>query len=546
MSLKHLRKIRVNFSALCLLGSLGLVVPNAQATESQLSYIAMTPCRAVDTRGIGTSGTFGTPSMLAGIKRDFQLWKSPNCIGIPSTVKAYSLNITVVPSAGELSYLTIWPTGSPQPGVSTLNSPFGSVVANAATITAGTGGSVSVYVTDVTDVIIDVSGYYADLSGSTGPIGLTGATGPIGPAGETGAAGPQGAIGPIGATGAVGATGATGAAGLAYQGTWSSGHTYSIADTVYYSGSSYISLQNANTGVQPDTPSNTSWSLLVQGAIYIGPFNGTTAYSIGNVVTYAGSSYYSITAHAASVTTPNVDTTNWSPLAQAGVTGATGVTGPTGATGATGVSGATGATGPTGATGATGVTGAQGVSGATGATGPTGATGATGVTGAQGVSGATGATGPTGATGATGVTGAQGVSGATGATGPTGATGATGVAGAQGVSGATGAAGAAGATGASTGLSILGQLVYPSLGASPPFYFSINSAGTSNATTLNAFSQTAVVMPVACTIDKIYLFQAGGTSLNFITVSLWLDPAGGGNPRAHRRVCDCWRWIGEQ
>ncbi len=190
VSLKHLRKIRVNFSALCLLGSLGLVVPNAQATESQLSYIAMTPCRAVDTRGIGTSGTFGTPSMLAGIKRDFQLWKSPNCIGIPSTVKAYSLNITVVPSTGELSYLTIWPAGSPQPGVSTLNSPFGSVVANAATITAGTGGSVSVYVTDVTDVIIDVSGYYADLSGSTGPIGLTGATGRIGPAGETGTAGP--------------------------------------------------------------------------------------------------------------------------------------------------------------------------------------------------------------------------------------------------------------------------------------------------------------------------------------------------------------------
>ncbi len=352
VNVKKTLKSRLTVSALCLSGSLWLVVPNAQATESQLSYIAMTPCRAVDTRGIGTSGKFGTPSMLAGIPRDFQLWASPNCIGIPSTVKAYSLNITVVPSTGELSYLTIWPAGAPQPVVSTLNSPFGSVVANAATITAGsTDGSVSVYVTDITDVIIDVNGYYTDLSGSIGP---TGATGPTGPAGAAGASGPIGLPGIQGIQGAIGATGATGAAGLGYQGVWNSGTTYAVADTVYYKGSSYISLQPSNAGAQPDTLPNTSWSLLVQGALFSGAFSPLAAYSVGNIVTYAGSSYYSITAHALSPTTPNVDTTNWLPLAKAGATGATGAAGPTGPIG---VTGAAGPIGPIGATGAsTGLT----------------------------------------------------------------------------------------------------------------------------------------------------------------------------------------------
>ena len=207
----NIGKIRYGLSALCLIGSLGLVVPSAQASNGQLTYVAMTPCRAVNTRGYGTSGAFGTPSLLAGVARDFQLWASPNCSGIPSSVRAYSLNITVVPSTAQLGYLTIWPAGATQPDVSTLNSPNGVVVANAATITAGTSGSVSVYVTNVTDLIIDVNGYYADLSGATG---ATGATGPTGATGLTGLTGATGPIGPAGATGATGAQGTTGSIGL--------------------------------------------------------------------------------------------------------------------------------------------------------------------------------------------------------------------------------------------------------------------------------------------------------------------------------------------
>src|SRR5262249_15973627 len=65
-------------------------------------------------------------------------------------------------------YLTIWPTGQAQPTVSLMNSFDGRVKANAAIIPAGTAnGSVSVYVTNTTNVLIDIDGYFAAPNDST-------------------------------------------------------------------------------------------------------------------------------------------------------------------------------------------------------------------------------------------------------------------------------------------------------------------------------------------------------------------------------------------
>jgi hypothetical protein len=77
------------------------------------------------------------------------------------------MNVTVVPSTGTLGYLTIWPAGQPQPVVSTMNSVDGRVKANAAIVPAGNNGAVSIYVTDTTNVIVDVNGYFAPPTGST-------------------------------------------------------------------------------------------------------------------------------------------------------------------------------------------------------------------------------------------------------------------------------------------------------------------------------------------------------------------------------------------
>ncbi len=119
-------------------------------------FIAATPCRVVDTRS--PNGPFGGPAIQGNTARSFAIPQNPDC-NIPSSA-AYSLNVTVVPHR-PLGYLTIWPTGQPQPVVSTMNSPDGRVKANAAIVPAGTQGAVSVYVTDTSDVIIDIDGYFA-------------------------------------------------------------------------------------------------------------------------------------------------------------------------------------------------------------------------------------------------------------------------------------------------------------------------------------------------------------------------------------------------
>jgi hypothetical protein len=114
------------------------------------------PCRVADTRN--APGPFGGPELGAGMTRSFAIPAS-GCY-VPSTAVAYSLNITVAPD-GLLEYLSVWPAGSPQPFVSTLNSWDGSVVANAAIVPAGTNGAISVFVTDSSHVIVDINGYFA-------------------------------------------------------------------------------------------------------------------------------------------------------------------------------------------------------------------------------------------------------------------------------------------------------------------------------------------------------------------------------------------------
>ncbi len=156
----------------------------ALIASSGLQFIPVTPCRIVDTRW--PTGPFGGPEMAAGTSRSFNIPQS-TC-GIPSTAVAYSLNVTVVPD-GFLSYLTLWPTGETQPYVSTLNSD-GRVKANAAITPAGTNGAVSVFVSNATNVILDIDGYFvpagtasalafypvtpcrvADTRNATGPLG---------------------------------------------------------------------------------------------------------------------------------------------------------------------------------------------------------------------------------------------------------------------------------------------------------------------------------------------------------------------------------------
>ena len=125
-----------------------------------LYFYPITPCRIADTRtvGSGLTGAFGPPTMSAGTTRNFPV-PSSDC-NVPATAQAYSLNIGVV-TPGPLAYLTAWPTGQTQPVVGTLSSQGAGIVSDAAIVPAGTGGAISIFVADTTDVIIDINGYFA-------------------------------------------------------------------------------------------------------------------------------------------------------------------------------------------------------------------------------------------------------------------------------------------------------------------------------------------------------------------------------------------------
>lgn len=152
-----------------------------------LQFVAVDPCRVVDTRW--ANGPFGGPPIAGGTYRSFAIPQGP-CMNIPYNAAAYVLNVAVVPR-GSLNFLTLWPTGQPQPVVATLNSYDGRVKASAAIAASGTNAAVNVFVTDTTDVIMDISGYFvapdpdttlayfalpnpcrvADTRGADGPLG---------------------------------------------------------------------------------------------------------------------------------------------------------------------------------------------------------------------------------------------------------------------------------------------------------------------------------------------------------------------------------------
>jgi hypothetical protein len=107
-------------------------------STTPLTFVAMTPCRMVDTRtGQGFSGTFGPPSLIGNAPaRTFSIESSSTC-SIPSLAQAYSFNVTVIPG-NSIGFITAYPTGQAQPLAATLVWQPNVVVSNGAIVAAGT------------------------------------------------------------------------------------------------------------------------------------------------------------------------------------------------------------------------------------------------------------------------------------------------------------------------------------------------------------------------------------------------------------------------
>jgi len=131
-----------------------------------LVFVGITPCRMLDTRGYDptfVSGTvYGPPAMPAGYRVIPSAGVTAGYCSIPSTAQALSLNVTLAPNAGSaVEYIELWPDGATFPTVSTMNDLQGQMVSNAAVVPLGSDGAYDVLVTSLTNLFIDMNGYYA-------------------------------------------------------------------------------------------------------------------------------------------------------------------------------------------------------------------------------------------------------------------------------------------------------------------------------------------------------------------------------------------------
>ncbi|HSE64837.1 MAG TPA: hypothetical protein VLG15_14610 [Thermoanaerobaculia bacterium] len=130
-----------------------------------VAFVAMVPCRVVDTRpSQGFSGAYGPPIMAANAIRTFDIDSGP-CTGIPAGVDAYSLNFAVTETAGAPGDIRAFPTGAGVSVTSVLNWNFvgNGAIANAIIVPAGTNGAIDVQVAGFdTHLVIDINGYFTD------------------------------------------------------------------------------------------------------------------------------------------------------------------------------------------------------------------------------------------------------------------------------------------------------------------------------------------------------------------------------------------------
>lgn len=143
----------------------------AAITSTPLNLVAMQPCRLLDTRPSAPANQRLISGPIAANVAVEVPVRNGTC-ALPATALGYSFNVTVDTTAtGPLAFLSAWPTGSrPASLVSILNAPNGGFVANAVTIAAGTGGSIDLFASSATHVVIDVNGYY--VPGNQGPVAV--------------------------------------------------------------------------------------------------------------------------------------------------------------------------------------------------------------------------------------------------------------------------------------------------------------------------------------------------------------------------------------
>ena len=134
------------------------------AVETGLRFYPLdSPVRLLDTRNGASPNACSQPNApIAG--GSTRLQSARNFCGIPSNAMAITGNVTTPLPTGN-GFLTFFPSDAMQPNVANTNFTLNSVINNVYTIGLGAGdGAFNIFAATTTDVVVDVTGYYASPS----------------------------------------------------------------------------------------------------------------------------------------------------------------------------------------------------------------------------------------------------------------------------------------------------------------------------------------------------------------------------------------------
>ena len=122
-------------------------------------YPLPAPVRLLDTRQGTSPNACSQPNMpIAGNMVRTQAAR--NFCGLPASAQAITGNVTTVQSGG--GFLTLYPSGAAQPTVASTNFTANEIVNNVFTVGLGVAdGAFNIYALTTTEVVVDVTGYYA-------------------------------------------------------------------------------------------------------------------------------------------------------------------------------------------------------------------------------------------------------------------------------------------------------------------------------------------------------------------------------------------------
>ena len=136
---------------------------NNSATDTDtfagLDYFTLTPCRVVDTRGLGAP--IGGPVLQGQETRTLAV--GGHC-GIPTTAKALSINVTAGVEASAPGFIRLFAPGQPPPTTSSVNYEAGQTRATNAVVSLNGSAAMAAFTGQpagtTVHVIIDVNGYF--------------------------------------------------------------------------------------------------------------------------------------------------------------------------------------------------------------------------------------------------------------------------------------------------------------------------------------------------------------------------------------------------